>query len=218
MLYGTQWAIPSCRCIRSLRSKIISSVWGTGSRLRCAEVILDILFDPTALDPTYAIALRTILVARRMLAKDAARRTTNMRTVRTALERLEARPLTCGHGFGVGGEGSNTKTLKKSHPSLNVPGPIHGLIRAATLIDAKLKYSPTHCDVLLCFPSCAKAYLLGSPADYLATLIREAARHSILSHLVNRIRFANREKTWPSQGHGRHCGDRGYQCDDGITQ
>ena len=48
-------------------------VWGTSSKLRCAELVLAMLHDPTKVDPTYANAYRGIMDARRMLRKSPAR-------------------------------------------------------------------------------------------------------------------------------------------------
>ena len=67
MVYGTQWAMPSKAKLRSLRAKAIRACWGASSKLRCPEIVLSLLHDPTRIDPIFACVTRAVLVARRMV-------------------------------------------------------------------------------------------------------------------------------------------------------
>ena len=48
-------------------------LWGMSSKMRCTEVVIGILNDPTKVDHTYAAAYRAIIDARRMLGKQQSR-------------------------------------------------------------------------------------------------------------------------------------------------
>ena len=58
--YGMQWAAPSIAMARKLRSQSLKCMWGISSKMRCAEVVIGILHDPTRVDHTYAAAYRAI--------------------------------------------------------------------------------------------------------------------------------------------------------------
>ena len=47
----------------------MNCVWGTSSKMRCSEVVLAIMHDPTRTDPFYSAAYRSFMDARRMLLK-----------------------------------------------------------------------------------------------------------------------------------------------------
>ena len=67
MTYGTQWALPSVAALSKLRSAILSGIWGQGSRLRCSEIVLGLMHDPTRVDPTFACLFRTFSHTRQMV-------------------------------------------------------------------------------------------------------------------------------------------------------
>ena len=56
-----------------LRGKILICIWGKQSKMRCPEIVLGLLNDPTRVDNYYASAFRAFIDARRMLRKNAAR-------------------------------------------------------------------------------------------------------------------------------------------------
>ena len=57
MNFGTQWTRPSLARSTQLRNKVIKCIWGNSSQLRCNEVVLAILNDPTKYDPFFSGAL-----------------------------------------------------------------------------------------------------------------------------------------------------------------
>lgn len=56
---GTQWIRPSTRKISRLRTAIMRGSWDNQSQPKCAEMILACVFDPTRIDPLFAILMRT---------------------------------------------------------------------------------------------------------------------------------------------------------------
>ena len=54
MTYPTLWSIPAEGAMKKLRTKVIRGIWGGASKLHALEVVLDILYDPTTLDPYFA--------------------------------------------------------------------------------------------------------------------------------------------------------------------
>ena len=65
MLYGTQWALPSYSATKKFRTRIISAIWGRSSKMRCVEIIMAGLHDPTRIDPRHEGVHRRQLDARR---------------------------------------------------------------------------------------------------------------------------------------------------------
>jgi hypothetical protein len=70
---STQWTTPSQQALQRLRTAILKGNWGNARKMRCVEVLMAILFDPTKADPPSAIHLRTFQHARRQLHKDTTR-------------------------------------------------------------------------------------------------------------------------------------------------
>ena len=68
------WSAPSTALSTRIRSSILKSIWGTGSKLRCPEIVLGILNDPTRVDNFSSAAYRALLDARRTLRKSQERR------------------------------------------------------------------------------------------------------------------------------------------------
>ena len=84
LLYGTQWAMPSCAALSGFRTRVISAIWGRHSRMRCPEIVLAGLHEPTRVDPFFAAAYRTVMLARRIAHKSDARYAQFIRSVEAA--------------------------------------------------------------------------------------------------------------------------------------
>ena len=67
--FGTNWSTPSLALSTRLRSQILKCIWGNQSKMRCPEIVLGLLNDPTRVDHFYASAFRAFIDARRMLRK-----------------------------------------------------------------------------------------------------------------------------------------------------
>ena len=57
--YGMQCASPTVTVSKKIRAKAMECLWGSSSKLRCVEVVLAILQDPTKVDHTFAAAYRS---------------------------------------------------------------------------------------------------------------------------------------------------------------
>ena len=67
---GTLWDLPSNKALAHLRTQVIKAIWGKGRRMRCLEIALGVLNDPTRTDPMVAIIYKRSADARRLLNKD----------------------------------------------------------------------------------------------------------------------------------------------------
>ena len=68
--YGTQWTRPALNKCVKLRGRIMKCIWGNSSKMRCREVVMAILNDPTKVDPHSCSAHRAFVDGRRMLRKN----------------------------------------------------------------------------------------------------------------------------------------------------
>ena len=71
--FGTNWSTPSMALSTSLRGKMLTCIWGKQIKMRCPEIVLGLLNDPTKVDNFYASAFRAFILARRILRKNSAR-------------------------------------------------------------------------------------------------------------------------------------------------
>ena len=53
-VYGMNWAAPTLTAARKLRASIMRCIWGRSNKVRCMEVVMGILNDPTEVDHTVA--------------------------------------------------------------------------------------------------------------------------------------------------------------------
>ena len=157
MTYGTQWNLPSSAAVKSIRSRILQAIWGTNNKMRCAEIVLSVLHDATRVEPTFACATRSLLVARRMVLKSRERYDKLIQAFRKAIER-----------------GTHDETL----------GPAHGLARAAELLDITISYCDEH--LWLHCPTGTVLPLDIPNKTVLQEVARESAEHVILQHLEER--------------------------------
>ena len=66
---GTRWNLPSITNINRLRTSIIKGQWQHGRTMRCKEVVLAILNNPTKMDPWGAIIMNILITTRRTLLR-----------------------------------------------------------------------------------------------------------------------------------------------------
>ncbi len=66
---GTMWQLLATKTLEGLRNAITKVIWGVGRALRCKEVLLSVLNDPTEVDPVAAIVFKRLDDARRLLLK-----------------------------------------------------------------------------------------------------------------------------------------------------
>jgi hypothetical protein len=74
MLQGTQWTLPSIKCIKRLRACILTAIWSTTKALRCTEIALGVLSDPTKVDPWGAKISRAFMNIKRLVSKNESRK------------------------------------------------------------------------------------------------------------------------------------------------
>ena len=67
--FGTNWSAPSVAISNRMRSSVLNCIWGKGSKLRCPEIVLGVLSDPTRTVNFSAAASRAFIDARRTLRK-----------------------------------------------------------------------------------------------------------------------------------------------------
>ena len=68
--FGNQWTRPSVSRCHKLRGRIMKCLWGSSSKMRCREIVLAVLNDPTKVDPHSSSAFRAFVDARRMIRKN----------------------------------------------------------------------------------------------------------------------------------------------------
>ena len=68
------WSAPTMALSTRIRGSILNCIWGTSSKLRCPEIVLAVLNDPTKVDNFSSAAMRAFTDARRTLMKDIDRR------------------------------------------------------------------------------------------------------------------------------------------------
>ena len=66
---GTLWDIPTKKAMANLRTEVMNATWGRGRKMRCAEMVMAIINDPTKTDPLAAIVFKRLSDARRLLNK-----------------------------------------------------------------------------------------------------------------------------------------------------
>ena len=66
---GTLWDIPTNKACTRLRTQTLNAIWGQGRKMRCPEIVLGIINDPTRIDPIAAITFKRISDARRLMRK-----------------------------------------------------------------------------------------------------------------------------------------------------
>ena len=85
MLQDAQWCFPATRSLKRLRSTILSALWRGTRSLRCPEIVIAVLNDPTRVDPWGAAINQMFLKARRTLSRCARRREIFANTMRQIL-------------------------------------------------------------------------------------------------------------------------------------
>jgi hypothetical protein len=60
LLQGTQWTFPATKSIARLRYIILAAIWSTKRLMRCTEIVIALLADPTKIDPWAATIVRVI--------------------------------------------------------------------------------------------------------------------------------------------------------------
>ena len=156
-IYGMQWGCPSVAMATRFRSKALRCIWGSSSKMRCMEVVVGVLNDPTKVDHYYAAAYRSILDARRMLLKSSARYDQFI----LLLMRYD-----------------------ESEDINGVTGPVHGLVANIGAIGAEIKIDGNQ--IFICTKLRTKVDLLTPHRTHLQACIREACRHTVMRHLQQR--------------------------------
>ena len=72
-IHGTLWSPPSKAEAKTQRTKTLACQWGKNSKMRCPEVVIGILNDPTRSDHFYAAVHRAFNETRRMMIKNTER-------------------------------------------------------------------------------------------------------------------------------------------------
>ena len=111
----TMWDIPTNKATSRLRAQTLNAVWGKGRRLRCLEIVLGVLNDPTKTDPLGATVFKRISDARRLMRKSQARLHYAM------------------HTYEVTNDDDHRDNIHCKHQ-----GPIAGLRQAAVLLGGSL--------------------------------------------------------------------------------
>jgi len=70
MIQSTLWTFPAAKSFMKLRSMILISTFSTTRAMRCPEVVVTILSDPTKTDPWAATIVRAFLSIRRLINKN----------------------------------------------------------------------------------------------------------------------------------------------------
>ena len=143
--YGMQWAAPSLTASRKLRTKAMQCLWGKSGKLRCVEVVIGILQDPTKVDHAFAASYRSILDARRMILKSPQRQ----------MDFLD-----------------NVMVYCKNASTSTTVGPVHGFLMHLSMIGSDLESE--NGDIIICTPLGARVILLKHALTHVQTCIREA--------------------------------------------
>ena len=173
-VYGTVWVKATTKMQGRLKAKMLTLTWGKGKLMRCAEVVTAILGCPTDVDPTYASVRRAVLTTNRMLTRNAERADDFYKSM--------------------------THVMAGTTPT-HATGPAAGVKQAAELIGADVKLH--NGEVQLVTPLGA-VIRLGHPNNsFVATAVRDAARHQILKDLATRANAQSRTRTDGTLAHGR---------------
>ena len=70
---GTLWDIPTKKAMANLRVEVMNATWGRGRKMRCAEMVMAIINDPTKTGPLAAIVCKRLSDARRLMNKNKGR-------------------------------------------------------------------------------------------------------------------------------------------------
>ena len=98
--HGQIWTNPSLRKVSQMRSKAMTCYWGNTSKMRCTEIILAVLNDPTRIDQQYASLFRSFHDARRVTRKSRKRADKLKEDLRLQLK-LEVPPGSTGPARGL---------------------------------------------------------------------------------------------------------------------
>ena len=96
---GTQWNLPSFPCMSRFRTAIMKGTWSNKSRMRCLEILMTLVFDPTRIDPFFASLYRAYSILRRLLRKGGDRYFRFVETMTLAILQKETNIVGPVHGF-----------------------------------------------------------------------------------------------------------------------
>ena len=139
-------------------NRLISAIWRKHSRMRCAEIVLAGLHEPTRVDLFFAAAYRGIMLSRRIALKSDARYAQFVRSVTAARTSVKLR---------------------------NLHGPAHGFLRSCAALGISVDIEGD--EIFLTMPTGTRIALSSLLSAYLATCRKEAAQHVILQHLADRV-------------------------------
>ena len=159
MLTGCARCFPSSASLTRLRTKILLSVWSKARTMRCTEVVVAILNDPTRIDPWGALIMRTFTATRRALLRDSRR---------------------IDHCIQI------WNTLGPDAHKSKIQGPAHVFKRIMLILGLQLNFNTSSSTIMIQDPSGLKLNLLQDEISYIKKVVVHWVRNAFMQNLAQR--------------------------------
>jgi len=160
---GTQWTFPTSKSFARLRYIILAAIWSTERRMRCTEIVIAVLSDPTKVDPWAATIVRVILNVKRIISKSVDRQVQFIQCLKWAMDARHT----------------------------NIQGPAHAFIRMIRLLGLDLDLNRVsdqgnHATIWISDEFFARIDILGDSKSVIKSKLRTWCRRAILETLQDR--------------------------------
>ena len=157
---NTQWNLPSFLAMSRLRTIILGGVWGCRARMRCVEILMTVMFDPTRLDPFFAAIYQSFGALRRLLRGSVDRHNNFLDNLMIAVKHQEA------------------------NEDWKITGPVHGFLNACRHLGIVL--DTDHRGLTITSPYGTNVDVLSADRTLFNMVVRGSVRHTILGGLQKR--------------------------------